>query len=321
MPTVAVRDAHRGDARAIAAIWAAAVPYLVRSSARAAADLREDKPLGRRRWVGLLGTEVAGTATARLLTGTTDASTDDGREGGGREGGGREALLSVEVRPDLGSRGVGTALLVAAATAFADVGFLHVVSTDDPVAMAFAVRNGFLPEGEQLISVVDTAAVAPAGPAPDGVRAVRLDALPDLRLLLAAHNALVAADAGGLRRPLSMSALRSQWWNSPDNAPDLSWGLLAETGSEVALAAFTSVQVDRERGRCWSGMTATQPAYRGRGLARWVSRRTLTGLHEAGLGQARTAADATDVGMLGLHEDLGYRTVARSVHMGRRRPR
>src|SRR4051794_3363352 len=93
MHTVTVRDARPGDAAAIASVWSRAMPYLVRSDARAAADLAEDQVLLRRRLVGLLDGEVVGTATARPV------------------GDEEEVFLTVEVMPEHGSARVGTSLL------------------------------------------------------------------------------------------------------------------------------------------------------------------------------------------------------------------
>jgi GNAT superfamily N-acetyltransferase len=304
VPVVTVRDAQVGDAEAIAEVWAAAVPYLVRSPARAAADLSHDAVLHRRRWVGLVGDRVAGTAAVRAVEAA---------------GGDHEVDLSVEVRPDLGSRGVGTALLRTAASAFPDATVLRATSTDDPISMAFAVRNGFLPEGEQQIAAVDTHVVGPAGPAPQGLRPISLDALPDLQMLFDAYHQ-VAADDSGLGRPSSLEDLRLAWWDSPDNAPELSWGLVSDEASGPVLAAFSTVSVDRQRHRAWNSMTATLPAYRRRGLASWAKRRALNALRSAGLTGAWTAEDSTNAAMLAVNRRLGFETVATSIRVARRLP-
>ncbi len=294
-----MRDAHRGDAPAIGEIWSAAVPYLVRTAARAAADMREDKTLRRRRWVGLVDGVVAGTATAQQL-------------------GEHEAFVTVEVHPDHGSRGLGTALLTDAAAAFPDIDQMRSVSNGDPISLAFAVRNGFLPEGEHRISFVDPAAVAEAGPPPTGLRAMTLEALPDLRMLLETYNLATSDDPSGLSRRYTMYQLRSEWWDNPDNAPSLSFGLIDDDAPRPVLAAFTSVQVDRERGRSWSTMTATHPTYRRRGLARWVKRRMLKALDENGVTEAWTGNDSTNAAMLAVNEQLGYVAAATSIRLARR---
>ena len=305
MPEVTVRDAHRGDARGIADIWAAAVPVLVRSAARAAADLREDRALGRRRWVGLVDGEVAGTAAARLLHGETLHAA-------------REVVLEVEVHPRFGSRGVGTALLETAVAAWPGVAQLHATCTDEPISMAFAVRFGFLPLAERLVSTVRTAEVADPGPAPVGLRATTLDRLPSLEMLLDTYNHGTRGDPDGLTVPLTLKELRQGWWNGPDNASDLSWGLVADSPSAPLLTAFSSTTLDRERGQACGAMTTTDPSYRRRGLATWVKRRSLRSLHEAGVAEASTTVDAGNAAMATLNQALGYRPRGVLVHVGRR---
>jgi GNAT superfamily N-acetyltransferase len=301
VPAVTVRDAQKGDAAAIGDIWSSAVPYLVRTAARVAADMREDKTLRRRRWVGVVDNVVAGTATARQV-------------------GEREVFLTVEVNPEHGSRGVGTALMMTAANAFAGVTMLRSVSNGDPISMSFAVRNGFLPEGEHHIAFVDPATVAGVDSAPAGLRAVTLDALPDLRMLLETYNLSAGDDPSGLSRRYTMYQLRADWWDSPDNAPDLSFGLVDDAAPRPLLASFTSVQADRQRGRTWSSMTATHPSYRGRGLATWVKRRMLNALVEAGITEAWTGNDSTNKPMLKINEGLGYQPAATSIRLARRLP-
>jgi GNAT superfamily N-acetyltransferase len=301
VPDVTVRDAQKGDAASIGDIWSSAVPYLVRTPARAAADMREDKTLRRKRWVGIVDNVVSGTATARQV-------------------GEREVFVTVEVHPEHGSRGVGTALLVTATTAFSGATVLRSVSNGDPISLSFAVRNGFLPEGEHHVAFVDPAAVEPVDTAPRELRPITLDALPDLRMLLETYNLSAGDDPSGLSRRYTMYQLRADWWDSPDNAPDLSFGLVDDIAPRPLLASFTSVQVDRHRGRSWSSMTATHPSYRGRGLATWVKHRMLNALVEAGITEAWTGNDATNKPMLRVNETLGYQPAATSIRLARRVP-
>jgi GNAT superfamily N-acetyltransferase len=301
MATVTVRDARLGDAAEIAEVWAAATPFLVRSAARAAADLHEDAVLGRRRLVGLHGDRVVGTATAR-------------------EVGEESVFLTVEVHPDFISRGLGTALLAAVAAGFPQTTELSSVCQDDPIALAFAVRNGFLPEGETRVARVDPTTVDPAGPVPKGLRAITLDALPDLEGLRSTYNEAAKDDPSGLSRPVDLTTFRAAWWNSPDNAPELSWALVEDTAEGTAVVAFSSLQVDRARGRAWSAMTATRRDRRGSGLATWVKRRTLNAAAETGITEAWTANDATNAPMIAVNDALGYRPAARSIRVSRRLP-
>jgi GNAT superfamily N-acetyltransferase len=298
---VTVRDAQKGDAASIGDIWSSAVPYLVRTPARAAADMREDRTLRRKRWVGVVDNVVAGTATARQV-------------------GEREVFVTVEVHPDHGSRGVGTSLLMTAVNAFSGITMLRSVSNGDPISMSFAVRNGFLPEGEHHIALVDPGTVDKVEPAPRDLRPVTLDALPDLRMLLETYNLSALDDPSGLSRRYTMYQLRADWWDSPDNAPDLSFGLVDDTAPRPLLASFTSVQVDRHRGRSWSSMTATHPSYRGRGLATWVKHRMLNALVDAAITEAWTGNDTLNKPMLRVNETLGYQPAATSIRLARRLP-
>jgi RimJ/RimL family protein N-acetyltransferase len=303
MPEVTVRDAQPADAPAIAAICSAAVPYLVRSAAAVAAEERADETLGRRRWVGLVDDLVCGTAVGRYV---------EGRHGG------REVELTVEVDPEHGSRGVGTALLQAATSAFDEGTWLRADCRDDPISMAFAMRNGFLPEGERPIGFVDPRAVAAAGDPPEGLRAVTLDALPDLRMLLETNNAAARDDPTGVVRRLTMYQLRAEWWDRQDFAPELSFGVLADGPTAPVLAAYTSVELDRERGRAWSTATATHPSYRRRRLATWVKQRMLNALAEAGVEAAWTVHDPGNPGMAAVDRTLGYEPVTRVIRVARR---
>lgn len=315
MSTVRVRDARREDARAIAAIWAVVTPHRVRSAARAAATVRREAPSGRRTYVADVGGRVVGTASARPIDkAAPHAASRTGQTSL------RDVLLTVEVLPDHGSRGVGTALLSSAVRAFDGVDYLRAVGADDPVTMAFAVRNGFLPDGQHRLSVVHTGAAATAGPVPSGLRPCALDTLGDLALLAEAHGAAFAGDPTGLVAPASVAAL-SAWWEGPDAAPELSFGLLDERREPRRLVAFSLAEVDRERGAGWCGQTATVPDERGRGLGGWVRRRTVTALHQAGVAQAWTEVDDENAAMLAIDERIGFRSSGTTVRLARRVPR
>ncbi|NUR06106.1 MAG: GNAT family N-acetyltransferase, partial [Nocardioidaceae bacterium] len=192
MPEVTVRDATAADATAIGDVWASAVPYLVRSNARVAADLREDPLHERRRLVGLVDDKVVGTATSRAV-------------------GEDESYLTVEVHADWGSRGVGSALLRALLVQLRDRHHLTSVCNGDPVSMAFAVRNNFVPVGEHRVSRVDPRDVPVVGPVPEGLAAATLGVLPELSALLETHNLADADDPSGLSRRYTMGTFLADW--------------------------------------------------------------------------------------------------------------
>ena len=298
MGPVTVRDAHPRDAAGIASVWAAAVPYLVRSDARATRDLEQDAELGRCRWVAELDGRVAGVSAAR----------PDGETG---------SRIGVEVHPDLGSRGVGTALLGAALLAFPDVEVVTAVCNADPIAMSFAVRHNFVPEAEHQVARAVPADVAPPGPVPAGLHELRLDQV-DLGALLSTYNLTADDDPSGLSEHYDEATFHADWWDGPDNAPDFSWALVEETGDVPQVVAFSSVQVDRPRRRAWTAMTGTHPDHRGRGLATWVKRRAMLSLAEAKVREAWTANDATNAPMLAVNRALGYQPAARSIRVVRR---
>jgi GNAT superfamily N-acetyltransferase len=299
MAEVTVRDARPDDATAIAEVWAAASPLIVRSSARAAADLVADPALGRRRWVAVVGDEVVGTSTARRT-------------------GEDAAQVAVEVHPGHGSSGVGSALLRATVGAFPDAHELTAICSDDPISLTFAVRHGFVPTGEHQMSGVDPATVPPVGLAPPGLSPVRLDILTDLDGVLDTHNRCAADDPSGLSHVYTREEFLADWWDGADNSPELSWALLDPTGETPVVATFTSVQVDRERRRSWSAMTATRPEYRGRGLAHWVKQKMLNEVASAGITEALTGNDASNAPMLAVNDALGYRPRARTLRVQRR---
>lgn len=287
MTEVTVRDARREDAPALAAVWAAAVPYLVRSSRRAEAELSAGPAAGVRRWAGLADGEVVGTATAR---------------GEGEE----RTRVNVEVQPSHRRLGVGSALLTAAVAGAGPGLELWSVATDDVAGTAFAERHGFEPMGRHRVSMLRTGEVTPPGEPPAPLTAVTADRLPDLRALLETYNLTAPDDPSGLSHTHTFEEFRAEWWESADNDPGLGWCLLEDD----VVAAFSLVNVDHVRGRAWSSMTGTHPSYRGRGLGAWVKRRTLAGLAGAGVAEAWTANDSTNGPMLAVNEALGYRVAA-----------
>jgi GNAT superfamily N-acetyltransferase len=293
---VNVRVAQPGDARVIAEVWAGAIPYMVRSVERAFSDLDCDAAMGRKRWVAELDDVVVGTATAR-------------------RGPDRQVIVAVEVHRAYRGRGVGNALLRAILVAFPDAGALTAVCDHDPTSIAFGAKRGFVPEGVHWLWSVDPRTVAAPGPVPAGLTAVTLDTLSDLHMLLDAHNAAAQDDPSGVTRTYTLEEFQDNWWRSPDNAADLSWALIDGAATPPVIAAFTSMQVDRPRGRAWSSMTATRSEYRDRGLATWVKRRSLVALAAANITEAWTANDASNAAMLAINESLGYRPAARSLRL------
>jgi len=74
------------------------------------------------------------------------------------------------------------------------------------------------------------------------------------------------------------------------------------------VVAFTLGHGDRTR--IWSKMTATMPAYRGRGLAKLVKAAALHRAAEAGVHGAYTANYDGNTPMIAVNEWLGYHRIA-----------
>jgi GNAT superfamily N-acetyltransferase len=90
---------------------------------------------------------------------------------------------------------------------------------------------------------------------------------------------------------------------------------LTREGSFVVLAgelpvAYAFIEVDPAAGLAANEMTGTSPEHRRRGLARLAKLATITWAREQGLTAILTGSDSTNVGMLGLNDSLGYRSVA-----------
>ncbi len=67
-----------------------------------------------------------------------------------------------------------------------------------------------------------------------------------------------------------------------------------------------------------AGPRPRTPSYRGRGLAGWVKRRTLTSLAEAGVREAWAPILHRPPRITSVNASLGYRPAATTVGLGRR---
>ena len=125
--------------------------------------------------------------------------------------------------------------------------------------MAFARAHGFLPDEASSASWrVDPRTVAPRrAPTRSGMRRAALDELPDLRLLLETHNLAAADDPAAQPQRYTVDQFRADWWNGPDNVPDLSWALLADEPSDAGRRGVHQRPGRPRPRRSWSSMTAT----------------------------------------------------------------
>jgi RimJ/RimL family protein N-acetyltransferase len=92
--------------------------------------------------------------------------------------------------------------------------------------------------------------------------------------------------------------------NSPDRPHDR-WWIALDGDRPVAMSYLKFPPV---RGPVWTGYTASDREYRGRGLARAVKLQTLAQAAELGIAAVQTDNDSENAPMLHINEKLGYRS-------------
>jgi GNAT superfamily N-acetyltransferase len=281
--TFQVRAAVPDDAAALAAIWQAVLPHLVKTAAGIEAELRAST--ARKVLVATTGDTIAGYGSAWLPDRPGVAS-----------------RVSVLVSAEHRARGVGTTLAgrVEAIAAQAGAGSLLAAVTDD--SRDFAVRRGFAIGRELSYSAADLAGLPEPAAVPDGMRLADFTGLDPVRLW-EAFRAVAGDDPSGLSSVPEYDEWLVTEWRHPDHALDLSVAVL--DGDTVA--SFVSTTADRDRAVVWSNLTGTRPAYRGRGLAKVVKSHALARCRDAGITAAHTGNDANNHPMLAVNHWLGYR--------------
>jgi RimJ/RimL family protein N-acetyltransferase len=89
---------------------------------------------------------------------------------------------------------------------------------------------------------------------------------------------------------------------APDRRLDRWW--IAVDGDRAV--AMSYLKFPPVRGSVWTGYTCTDPAYRGRGIARAVKLQSLAQAIELGIPTVHTDNDAENAPMLHINEALGY---------------
>ena len=285
-----VRRAAPEDAAGIAAVWAAAVPYLVKTAKAIETELRV-RGSSRAPLVAVDGGGVVGSGYVYLPDPADEAP---------------RVRFSVHVPPDERGRGVGSVLTTAAIEAAVEAGArsLLVVVADDEQSQAFAEHRGFAIGREMSHSRADLAEVPPPAEVPSGLRLVDFGDL-EPRQVYDATTAVAGGDPSGLSHVPPYEEWVAAGWESPDLRRDLSVALL--DGSSVV--SFVATTADPDRKVIWSNLTGTIPAYRGRGLAKVVKSHALNRSHAAGFEAAYTGNDANNLPMLAVNAWLGYRVV------------
>ncbi|OEU98462.1 hypothetical protein AN217_12285 [Streptomyces qinglanensis] len=295
----AFRSDDPGDARSVAAVRRATIPYLVCTAETVAWEVAQ-APAGQRRRL-LVAEDADGTATGCAEAGLVAGSVEPGR-----------GFLHTVVPPGRRGRGTGSALVAAGEAYLAGLAVRRVYSwvAADGHAAGFAGRRGYLPSRQAhfLGRGLDRAALPELPePLPPGVTLHRVaEFADDLRPLYEADTECAADEPGDV--PVGRTPY-PQWlrhnWQRPDWNAELSSVALVDG----RVAAYSVAQTDGVD-RYWSGMTGTRRAFRGRGLARLAKLAALRRARAAGYRHAYTGNDATNEPMLAVNRRLGYAEVA-----------
>jgi mycothiol synthase len=223
---------------------------------------------------------------------------------------------TVGVLPDARRRGAGAALLAATARVARDAGktYLHVPTVADrPDAIVFLEHRGFV-EHERLRAVrLDLAAGVRSeeATAPDGIELTDLAARPDL--VAGVHDVATEAflDIPGADGPMAtgdLAEFRARDVDRP-GIPPSGFAIAVEqaTGRVVGYAALFLKPGDPTVG--FHDMTAVARAWRRRGLATALKRRTIDWAIDHGLTALETGNDEDNVAMQGVNARLGYRSM------------
>ena len=245
-----------------------------------------------RAWVAHTGEEIVAWADAQLKWSTIDEGVCE---------------LFIAVAPAHRRRGVGTDLYELAAAHVSEVGAREVssfVRDDEPHALAFAERRGFVERRRERSWALDLRKVQPKRPADrDGFRAVRLrevrERVEDLFAMYEEAHADMPSDH---RLSLQLDEWRRETLENPELDLDASSVVLAGD-RPVSLSWLTTDQGARIAS---SELTGTARDFRGRGLARLAKEASIAWAAEAGLEYLITSNDSTNSPMLALNERLGY---------------
>lgn len=215
-------------------------------------------------------------------------------------------FVAPRVLPEHRRRGVGSVLLRALVEHCNGLGVsAALASVEDEGSLAFAARFGFVEvdrEVEQVRAVGDEPAPAPMA----GIEVIEACQRPDLwSACFETFGKEVLADFA-LHTSLEISA---EQWNTSWRGDPM---FLALYDDEVIGCAGLNRDTDRPT-RAENALTAVRRAWRGRGIASHLKRRTLQWAALNGLAEIYTWTQAGNTSMLRLNEHLGYITTRNGI--------
>ena len=211
------------------------------------------------------------------------------------------AGLHPRVVPTARRRGIGRAILERLVDHARSHGFTEAGSiVDDADSMAFAARFGFR-EVDRQIEQVRTIGQEPTPAVPHGITVVTVAERPELWSAAYDPFALEAYADFATDRPVLVS--REEWEEEFLTWPEATF--LALAGDEIVGCAGLELDPDQPD-RAEHALTAVARAWRRRGIASMLKRRTLAFAADHGIREVYTWTQAGNADMRALNERLGY---------------
>ncbi|MFB7371042.1 GNAT family N-acetyltransferase [Streptomyces sp. NPDC056222] len=301
--TVIVRDVRPEDAEGFARVRRAAVPFMLANAAQVAFDWIHSHPEAHARpLVAEIDGEIVGTSQLRIAHDAPEAGVGS---------------VNVYVHPEKRGLGAGTLLVRASEEHLAQHGATVLYSwvLDEPGFRAFAERHGYAARRSAHFLRLDlTAGLPPLQEPPAGVELrSAAEFAADPRPLFVLDALTTADEPGDVGAELTdYEHWLSTTWNHPLFDPELTTVAVVD-GRPVA---FSAAQTDGQ-GRYSTGMTGTDPAFRGRGLAKLAKNLSLHRARAAGCTEAFTGNDAGNEPMLAINKWFGYEICATEVRHAR----
>ncbi|MGW0466181.1 N-acetyltransferase family protein [Streptomyces sp. NPDC003027] len=301
--TVIVRDVRPEDpedAAGFARVRRAALPCMLANAAQVAFDWAHAHPDAHERpLVAEIDGEIVGCSQLGIAY--------DAPEPG-------IGSVNIYVHPEKRGRGAGTLLLRASEEHLAEVGATTLYSwvLDEPGFRAFAERHGYASSRSAHFLRLDLAGaeLPPLQGPPAGVELrTAAEFAADPRPLFVLDALTTADEPGDVGAELTDY---EHWLATTWNHPLLDRELTTVAVVDGQPAAFSAAQTDGA-GRYGSVMTGTDPAFRGRGLAKLAKNHSLHRARAAGCTEAFTGNDAGNGPMLAINSWFGYEICATEV--------